>query len=388
MKFIHTSDLQIGKVYSFFDKAIESVLQDARQTVIRRIGDLAHHHGATDVIVAGDVYDQEQVTGVTLKKPIEGMRRYDKIRWWLMPGNHDPHADNGLWAKIAASDLPSNVRLCVKPEPVLMAEDGFPAYLLPAPLRFISAATDQTEWMDGAPTPEGAARIGLAHGSIRGFDTEGDTKKNFIDPSRANAAGLAYLALGDWHRQIQINDRTWYSGTPETDRFRLAPNSTSTRCNGGQALLVELDGPMATPNVTPLTTGHYVWHRIERVISDDAQVDQMAAELESVEPDLSRTVVQLRVSGTLSLAGRKHFEERVVERFGAAVAALRLEMDQLIPKPTEADLDEIDRAGFVRVAADRLRALAAESADPVRARVASLALNRLYLEHVKTGAVQ
>ena len=387
MKFIHTSDLQIGKVYSFFDKSVESILQDARQTAISRIGDLAHHHGATDVIVAGDVYDKEQITGVTLKKPIERMRSYDKVRWWLMPGNHDPHADNGLWTKLATGGLPANVKLCVKPEPLLMTEDGFPAYLLPAPLRFISAATDQTEWMDSAETPEGAARIGLAHGSIRGFDSEGDAK-NFIDPARAKNAGLAYFALGDWHRQIQIGDRTWYSGTPEPDRFRVAPKSTSTRCNGGQALLVELDGPAAAPRVTPVTTGHYIWHLIDRILTEDAQVDQMAAELQAIEPDLSRTVVRLRASGTLSLGGRKHFEEHVTERFGAAVAGFRLEQEQLIPMPTEADLDEIDQAGFVRVAANRLRALAADPTDPARARVASLALNRLYLEHIRAGGVQ
>ena len=387
MKFIHTSDLQIGKVYSFFEKSVEAVLQDARQAAIRRIGELAQQHGATDVVVAGDVYDQEQITGVTLKKPIEAMRRFDKIRWWLMPGNHDPHADNGLWAKLAAAGLPENVKLCVKPEPVLMSTEGFSSFLLPAPLRFISTATDQTEWMDGAETPEGAARIGLAHGSIRGFDSEGDAK-NLIDPRRAKSANLSYLALGDWHRQIQIDERTWYSGTPEPDRFRLAPKSTSTRCNGGQALLVELDGPTATPRISSLATGHYCWHLIDRTLTEDAQVDQMASDLEAIESDLSKVVIRVRVSGTLSLGGRKRFEERIAERFGAAVAGLRLEHDRLIPTPTEADLDEIDRAGFVRVAADRLRALAADSADPTRARIASLALNRLYLEHVRTAGMQ
>lgn len=387
MKFIHTSDFQIGKVYSFFEKSIEAVLQDARQSAIRRIGELAHQHGATNVIVAGDVYDQEQITGVTLKKPIEAMRRFDKIRWWLMPGNHDPHADNGLWAKLAAAGLPENVKLCVKPEPVLMSTEGFSSFLLPAPLRFISTATDQTEWMDGAETPEGAARIGLAHGSIRGFDSEGDAK-NLIDPRRAKSANLSYLALGDWHRQIQIDERTWYSGTPEPDRFRLAPKSTSTRCNGGQALLVELDGPTATPRISSLATGHYCWHLIDRTLTEDAQVDQMASDLEAIESDLSKVVIRVRVSGTLSLGGRKRFEERIAERFRAAVAGLRLEHDRLIPTPTEADLDEIDRAGFVRVAADRLRLLAADSADPARARIASLALNRLYLEHVRTAGMQ
>lgn len=208
MKFIHTSDLQIGKVYSFFEKSVEAVLQDARQAAIRRIGELAQQHGATDVVVAGDVYDQEQITGVTLKKPIEAMRRFDKVRWWLMPGNHDPHADNGLWAKLGAGGLPENVRLCVEPVPLLMSAEGFSSYLLPAPLRFISTATDQTEWMDSAVTPDGTARKGLANGSIRGFDAEGESK-NQIDPRWTKSANLVSLALADWHPQIQIDERTW-----------------------------------------------------------------------------------------------------------------------------------------------------------------------------------
>ena len=32
-------------------------------------------------------------------------------------------------------------------------------------------------------------------------------------------AGLDYLALGDWHRTLSVNARTWYAGTPEADRF-------------------------------------------------------------------------------------------------------------------------------------------------------------------------
>ena len=59
------------------------------------------------------------------------------------------------------------------------------------------------------------------------------------------------LALGDWHGQKKINERCWYSGTPETDAFDVI--------DGGQALLVEIEGPTTPPPVTPLPTGHYTW---------------------------------------------------------------------------------------------------------------------------------
>ncbi len=384
MRLIHTSDLQIGKGYAFFDRDTEAVLREARQQVIRRLGERAVEHGVTDILIAGDVYEHAHVSGVTLRKPIETMRQFPKIRWWLLPGNHDPHTDGGLWANLTRSGLPENVRPCLEAAPLQIPLADAVGYLLPAPLRHISSASDLSEWMDEASTPEGAVRIGMAHGSITGFDSEGDAK-NYIDPRRPQTAGLTYLAMGDWHRQQKIDERIWYSGTPEPDRFKVGGKASPTRCNGGHALLVEIDGPSAPPRVTPVETGQYAWHLLERTVISDDQIEPLEAEMRALEPNLGKAVVSLRIAGTLSLKGLEEFSSRIVERFGASVAALRLERDRLIPLPTEDDLDAIDRGGFIRVAADRLRAITKDPSDPAAARVASLALNQLYLEHVQAG---
>ena len=75
-------------------------------------------------------------------------------------------------------------------------------------------------------------RIGLAHGSIRDFSSRGEAQ-NQIAPDRAQRSNLDYLALGDWHGTLRVDARTWYSGTPETDRFQ--------RDEPGHALLVTLE---------------------------------------------------------------------------------------------------------------------------------------------------
>lgn len=383
MKFIHTSDLQIGKGFSFFDTEIEALLKNARYSAIKRIAEQAIKLGATDVIVAGDVYDKQQLSPITLAKPIEIMRQQPNITWHLMPGNHDAHRENGLWARLIASGLPDNVRLHLEPKPVEITSAGELACLLPAPLRYISSANDLTEYMDGAATPEGAIRIGIAHGSIRGFGSEGEAS-NLISPDRAATAGLSYLALGDWHRQQKVNEHTWYSGTPEPDRFKRDPNGTSSRCNGGYALLVSIDEPRALPVVTPIETGHFHWHQVERVLGEDSEVGTFEADLRALTADPSRLIVDITVSGALSLAGHGLFEERIAGSFRAAVAGLRLDIDHLLSTPTESDLDEIDRAGFVRIAADRLRIIAQDPSDPARASLATSALSRLFVEHVRT----
>lgn len=51
MKFIHSSDLQIGKAFGTFAPETATVLQDARQAVVRTLGELAVKNGASAVLI-------------------------------------------------------------------------------------------------------------------------------------------------------------------------------------------------------------------------------------------------------------------------------------------------------------------------------------------------
>ena len=112
----------------------------------------------------------------------------------------------------------------------------------------------------------------------------------------------------------------------------------------------------------------------------------LESELRALDPNLSKLVVDLRVTGAVSLSGRKRFEEKILQSFSAAVRGLRFDEVGLVLNPTDQDLDEIDHAGFVRVAADRLKAVAADMSNQGQAGLAALALKRLYLEHLRQGA--
>lgn len=383
MRLIHSSDLQIGKVFMYFEREVAAVFQDARQAAVRTLGELAVRHGASTVLLAGDIYDKQQLSPQTLAKPIEGMRQFPKVTWHLMPGNHDHVRENGLWDRLARANLPENVQLHTKPGAVkILDDDGTPVFLLPAPLSHIANVDDRTGYMDEEATPEGAIRIGMAHGSIQGFGSDGEAS-NYVEPTRAETAGLAYLAMGDWHRQLRINDRVWYAGTPEPDLFKRPPGSSGTLCNGGSALVVDIAGARAAPTVLSVETGRYRWHQVVKTLTEDSQIGLLEAELRALEPDLSRVVLDLQITGTLSLAGRKSLEETIIHGVGAAVCAMRWQDAGLVLEPTEADMDDIDRAGFVRVAADRLKAMADDSSNQERARLASLALRRLYIEHLR-----
>ena len=365
MRFIHTADWQIGKPFRNFGDQ-ESVLRQARLKAIETIGELALKENVKHVLAAGDLYDTEAPSRKTMLEPLERIKRYPNIDWHVIPGNHDPHRPNGLWDRVREAGTPPNLRLHLSPEPFSL-EAG--VALLPAPLRRKSEAGDLTGWMDGAPTPDGAIRIGLAHGSVAGFGTGGEAG-NPIAPDRAARAGLAYLALGDWHRTMQVGPSTWYSGTPEPDRFGSQEM--------GQVLLVEIDGPGSPAIVKPQGTGSHRWLTIAEEIADAASVADLEARVRA-RSGLSSTILRLVLRGTLPLAARADLDRRLAG-LGAAVCHLDADLQGLVARPTVADLEAIDFGGVLREAAETLTAMTGDAANTLeQRRRAEAALVQLFL---------
>lgn len=364
MRFIHTADWQIGKSFRRYGVR-EQQLKDARLDAIGAIGALALRENAPFVLVAGDVYDHFAPSQRTVNEPLERMRAFPGVSWLLLPGNHDPHRPDAIWDRLMRAGLPPNVQPLLSNEMVELAPG---VCLLPAPLLRNSETADLTAWMDGAPTPPGAVRIGLAHGSITGFSDE-QAQSNPIDPLRAKSAGLAYLALGDWHRTMKINERTWYSGTPEPDR--------AGGQKIGQALLVDVASPDAAPNVTPVDVGTYRWESREMDLrgADPADFESSLRAL----PDLPRTLLRLTCTGVLPLAARADLERRL-EALQAAFFHLETDLNALVAQPSDEDLETLDFDGVLRKSADLLRAQASDvNRDAAERRIANDALIELFL---------
>ena len=186
------------------------------------------------MLVAGDVFDAETVPEALSGQLLARLKAYPALTWHLLPGNHDPARSGGVWS--------ASRRRLARERARASRCQGRPTWrpgvvLLPAPLKSKRTSSDPTAWMDGATSPAGALRIGLAHGSVQGFGSAGDANVP-IDPARVKSAGLAYLALGDWHGTTRISDRAWYSGTPEPDGFRDN--------DPGNALIVRIDGAQSS----------------------------------------------------------------------------------------------------------------------------------------------
>lgn len=370
IRLLHTADWQIGKCYGQFEADEAALLAEARFTTVERLAALALERHVDLVLVAGDVFDAQGVADKTLHRLFHAMKGFAGP-WILIPGNHDAGLAESVWTRAARLQaIPDNVHVCLKAEPWLLATPG--VAILPAPLTQRHTHADLTEWFAGADTPAGMARIGLAHGSVQGILAEEIDSANPIAAGRAAQAGLDYLALGDWHGTRQVDARTWYSGTPETDRFKAN--------DSGQALLVELAGPGAPAVVTPVATGQYRWQSLAMTLQVASDIDQVRAQLAALGPT---DVVKLELSGQTDLAGYRRLQEAVGQTQGR-VRSLQADLSALHLEPTDADIDALQADGYLGEVIAELRA-GQDGAEADQARDA-LALLAGILDERRVGA--
>jgi DNA repair exonuclease SbcCD nuclease subunit len=367
-RFIHTADWQIGKPFGNFPSETAFALKSERLRAVERIAVQARAGGADAVLIAGDAFDTNTVSDKMLVQTLEALRGFDGL-WIFLPGNHDAAESHSVWTRLRAMSLPANVVIADEAAPLDLW--GGRAIVLPAPLRRRRDAQDLTRWFDAAATPEGAIRVGLAHGSVANRLPGSSEASNEIAEDRADRAALNYLALGDWHGTLEIASRTYYSGTPEPDRHKANES--------GNIQFVAIDGPAASPTVERLKVGRFSWVQIEAELLDGTCAKALDA-LEALTNEPRDSVVALRLSGSISLAERRRLQTALTG-WDARLHHLDIDDDALRDEPTPDDLDAIDTAGFVRLAVDRLKAKALDPADPER-HAARMALRMVYLDHV------
>lgn len=348
-RFLHASDLHIGKRFGTMPEELRGRLREARHTVLDRLAAQARAGGAQTVLLAGDSFDTETPSPAMLRQALAAMAGHAPLRWIILPGNHDSLLADELWAATRAA-LPVNVVLATEAVPLALAPD---VVILPAPCTTRRPGRDLTDWMDSAPTPEGALRIGLAHGAIQSFSEDGGGL-DIIAPDRASRAGLDYLALGDWHGQMPIGPRSWYSGSPEPDRFK--------HDQPGRALLVSLAGPGAMPEVTPVETGSFDWRSLPLDLLSGDDGSAALTERLPAGPVRRQTLLRVVAAGRLRPQARAGLEAAIAV-VAPEFAFLQLDAEALATDCESDDLDAIDRAGALRQAAD---VLLAESLDEAR----------------------
>ncbi|MCK9489467.1 MAG: DNA repair exonuclease [Xanthomonadales bacterium] len=367
VKFLHSADWQLGKTFAF--EANEdgrdpaAALAQARFDAVAVIARLAVEHGVDAVLVAGDVFDKPGLSDDALRRAFHAMDGFSGP-WVLLPGNHDAALAESVWTRSQRlAIVPDNVVLALQPRVYELADAGLA--VLAAPLTQRHVHEDLSAAFDGWETAAGLLRIGLAHGSVAGILPELADSPNPIAPDRAARARLDYLALGDWHGRKQVDARTWYSGTPEPDRFKDN--------DPGTVLLVAIDAPGAEPAVTALPVGRFRWQQRSLRVDGGADVERLADELRSLG---GNDVLRLAIEGMTDFATAEQLR-LAIDDARARAHVLEAELSALRLDPTEADLAAMHVDGALADVVADLRELQRD-ADAGQAEVAREALRQLF----------
>lgn len=367
--FLHTADWQIGKQFANISGDAGAFLRERRIEAVKTIGKIATTRHVDAVLVAGDVFETNLVSGKTILQTIRAMAESFSGKWIIIPGNHDSAEVNSVWTRLRAITSSENIVILDQPKPFYLRDAS--TVILPAPLQRRHDSNDLSTWFDDCVTDQGFIRIGLAHGSLANRLQHRGDAPNTISDTRADTAKLDYFALGDWHGTINIADRTWYSGTPETDRFKTNES--------GNVLFVEIEAPGKEPKVETIPTGHYAWLQIEQRIFQEDDIASVKKTLLASGTPLDRILLRLTLEGSVNLETRSMIQLEL-DKWQAELRYLEIDDAKLLANPTTDDLDDIEKTGFVRKAVNKL-ALMANDVDHPDCENARFALQLLYVEH-------
>lgn len=376
IRFLHTSDWQLGMTRHFLSEEAQARFTQDRIDAIRRIGELAREHGAAFVVVAGDVFESNQVARQTVVRTLEAMAAIP-VPVLLLPGNHDPlDAASVYRSPTFVQRRPAHV--CVLDEPTPIEPAGVAGVeVIGAPWRSKQPLVDlvAAQLRALAPCAPGRLRIVVGHGGVDALAPDRSRpeliRRADVDAALADGR-LHYLALGDRHSTTPLGDSgaIWYSGAPiATDFDEIDP---------GNVLLVELTA-RARPAVTKLplvVEGGWRFVDEEAALNSLGDVETFAARLAAM-PHKERAILRLRLVGSLALDAHARLE-RVLDEDRELFASIQVwaRHTDLVVLPDADGAEALGLSGYARAAWEELDATARGDGDD--AAVARDALSLLF----------
>ncbi|GBE64262.1 DNA repair exonuclease [Mycobacterium sp. MFM001] len=344
----------------------------ARRDVVAGLGPLAAEVGAEFVVVAGDVFEHNQLAPQVISQSLEAMRAIG-IPVYLLPGNHDPlDASSVYTSALFKAECPDNV-VVLERTGVHEVRPGL--QIVAAPWRSKSPTTDLVaEVLDGLPA-DGVTRVLLAHGGVDVLDPD-PTNPALIRLAAVQDAlargTIHYVALGDKHSVTEVDARVWYSGSPEVTNFDdIEPDP-------GHVLVVDVDqtDPRRPVTVDARHVGRWRFLTLRRHVDNNRDIADLDLNLDQIA-DKDRTVVRLALVGSLTVTDRAALDA-CLDRYSRLFAWLGTwdRHTDLAVIPGDGEFDDLGIGGFAAAAVDELVATAragdGETADDAQAALALL----------------
>lgn len=352
MRFLHTADWQLGMTRHFLQGEAQPRYSAARRDAVVALGELARRTGAEFVVVAGDVFDANQLAPRVVSQSLEAMRAIG-VPVFLLPGNHDPLDASSVYTSgLFAAECPGNVQVLNRPGPWEVRPG---VQLIAAPWHSKAPTTDLTAAVLDDVEPGEGLRILVAHGGVDVLDPD-PTKPSLVGMGRLADAlerGLIhYVALGDKHSRTKVDSigRVWYSGSPEVTNF------DDIEGDPGYALVVDIDenDPAHPVSVDSHRLGRWRFLTLKRQVDNNRDIVDLDVNLDQLA-DKERTVVRLALTGTLTVTDRSALDaclDKYARLFGWLGTWDR--HTELAVLPADGEFDDLGIGGFTASAVAEL----------------------------------
>lgn len=293
VRFLHSADWQLGARFAQFGSS-GGRLREARLETLKRSLEFAAEHEADAFLIAGDLFEDNQVDDSLVVTTIDLFRAHPALPIYLLPGNHDPHTGpDAVWQRKAFLNAPANVHVIREAGAIDL---GGHARVLAVPLHQKQSSIDPSLKLVelAAGLPADVIKIGLTHGALA-IEAKHQPNDFPIALHAATRARLDYLAIGHWHNWLADTDggRIVMPGTPEPDRF--------ANDDSGHVALVEIDAPGQPPRVQKLPVATLAWHELTfDFLHAEASRATLSAALAELAPAAVRTVLRVILTGTAS----------------------------------------------------------------------------------------
>jgi DNA repair exonuclease SbcCD nuclease subunit len=374
MRFLHTADWQLGMTRHFLAGDAQPRYSAARRDAVAGLGALAAEVGAEFVVVAGDVFEHNQLSPQVIGQSLEAMRAI-AIPVYLLPGNHDPlDASSVYTSALFGAERPDNVVVLDRPG-VHQVRPGLE--IVAAPWRSKAPTTDLVAEVLEGLSPGAVTRVLVAHGGVDVLDPDRD-KPSLIQLAELDDAlgrgAVHYVALGDKHSITQVGNsgRVWYSGSPEVTNF------DDVESDPGHVLVVDIDesDPRRAVTVASRHVGHWRFVTLHCQVDTSRDIADLDMNLDLMT-EKDRTVVRLALTGSLTVTDRAALDA-CLDRYARLFAWLGLweRHTDLAVIPADGEFTDLGIGGFAAAAVEELVATAregdAESAGDAQAALALL----------------
>lgn len=377
MKLMHLADVHLGvRALGFGDRAED--LRSRIEMAFRRSLQIAAERNCSLVLISGDLFDSNRVGQRTLRTATQAMEEFltaaPSAHLLLIPGNHDPWEDGGIYHSAEFASLGERFHLLtdVQGQTVHFPHLDTAVHGVPFARDYHQTAPHPLQMLK--PDPAAVVNVAMLHAGVPAAHWDG-TDAPTVTTEQIAASGMDYVALGHFHN-CQVCDAggvvARYPGPVELINLKSPP---------GAPLVVDISPSGITVEQVPVAS--LKLETVEILAAQLASEGDLVAQL--TERAGADVVLKAAIVGMLPLEVRLESEqvsEELADRFYRLVLEDHTEVSAAQIDATEYP-ENMVIGKYLRLLQERIEKLQ-QDGDEQQLRVAQQAL-RLGMHLLKGG---